>query len=462
MSIFQNSDLYDTFKTSMVKYHHLYSKLQSYVIKLERMPHLKKLTKMCISIYEKYKNQHYYINSNFFASLDKGVQKEFIDAIEASKFIPVHVKTHLLKLMPVHIRTKYFKINVGKLTVNCYVLEHSTQLKKLECHRIASFIMMVVSLLQEIKTSPSRETIAIYIAPTPYKKQFNKDYEEPLTPSNINSGFNVKHGNKNTIVVYRHEECFKVLLHELIHSLGMDINELYTTHNPNVVSLYKDFQKCIGSNYNTSQLLLGETYNDFFTLLIYTLFYSVEKVASVSKLTHENVMDIFMNRYSDECLYGLLKTYTILSYYVSFYDFVNDKKILIKPVSLGVVFKSCRKKPNHDTETETETDTDTDDFKYHLVKKKIGETTTSVIEYYIIKNIAMINSHLILKLREHHKSIMDINNSDSDLYNILQFFYYLSTSEKSQRKYNALLHLFDDIKNDENEITNSLCMSLYC
>lgn len=442
--LFQNSKLYKEFKSIIDVNKELHSEIKNSLNDIERTRQIKEMINKCILIYKSLLGTNY--NKPILeTSLNITLQKEIKEAMETSHFMPLSIKQEIHSLFDNGLRKKYFNIKCKNVSVECVILEHDTFLDKINSNKLAKFIEITVSLLMEYKIKKTSEKIVLFIAPTKYKKKFNKDYETPLTSTNANSGFTIRTKEKKTIVIYRSEELFKVTLHELIHSLELDMSELFSNHDERARKYHYKLIECVGKDYNNSQLLLGETYNDFYTILIYTVFYNIDTLNSQSStLTFEKVFEKFIERYSEECMYGLLKTHSIISYYSSFYDFVNNKKIRIKPISLGTLF-SCGK---------------SNDFISELVKKKIGETTTSVIEYYIIKNVLMMNASHLLNLREHNTSLMDIENSSLQLSEILKTIYYFTASHKQQQNYDKLLNSLIIPKNETN-VYETLCMSMF-
>lgn len=66
--------------------------------------------------------------------------------------------------------------------------------------------------------------LKLYVYLTDKKKTFPADANATLTPYNVNTGFTIFDPTVayNTIVVYREEEVFKVLIHELTHYFQID------------------------------------------------------------------------------------------------------------------------------------------------------------------------------------------------------------------------------------------------
>lgn len=78
------------------------------------------------------------------------------------------------------------------------------------------YAMAAVSTIAKLSDVTAVKELTINILLTPFKKTVKGG--EPLTPENVNSGYCVTANNQKEIVVFRREEWFKVLLHELLHA----------------------------------------------------------------------------------------------------------------------------------------------------------------------------------------------------------------------------------------------------
>lgn len=100
------------------------------------------------------------------------------------------------------------------------------------------------------------------------KKRLPMNAEQALTPFHVNGGATYTlRDNSKVIIVYRHEELFKVLLHELFHYYNYD-TFLYSNKDPIVAEHELKLAKAL--NINTPHLSLHEAYNDFLTCVYAT------------------------------------------------------------------------------------------------------------------------------------------------------------------------------------------------
>lgn len=116
------------------------------------------------------------------------------------------------------------------------------------------------------KIKPAKQPIHTYLYLTPFQKRFPK--APPLMPFHINSGFTT--GDHTEIHIYREEEVFKVLLHELIHAFDIDDQEINRHQHR--------FQTALGLRH---PLILNEAFTDTMACM-----YNVVIHRSIAKLIH--------------------------------------------------------------------------------------------------------------------------------------------------------------------------------
>lgn len=80
-----------------------------------------------------------------------------------------------------------------------------------------------------IKNFPNEKNLHIRYLPTPFKKTWNSI--DKLDTINVNSGLTIYTEKTIVVIVFREEESFKVLIHELIHAL-----ELHCVHNGTIIN----------------------------------------------------------------------------------------------------------------------------------------------------------------------------------------------------------------------------------
>jgi hypothetical protein len=141
----------------------------------------------------------------------------------------------------------YYTIQIDSLTfLSIAIRETSYLLNALKNNTTIPVPINTHEYIRIIKTMRnkfnSNKSIYIHIIPSPFKKTWNNLSE--LGIENVNSGYTEYSSNyNNTIFIYRKEESFKVLIHELIHALELDC------HNTNSVT--NDYTEAIVETYAT-------------------------------------------------------------------------------------------------------------------------------------------------------------------------------------------------------------------
>lgn len=118
---------------------------------------------------------------------------------------------------------------------------------------------------------PKRTHMSVILTGFANKKKLPNRKSEMLTPYHVNGGCTWSvHGEHQTIIVYRKEELFKVLLHEILHFYGND--EALSKHN----AMVANYEKILAQRFalKTTGVELHECYNDFVTCL-FALGYSI-------------------------------------------------------------------------------------------------------------------------------------------------------------------------------------------
>ena len=99
------------------------------------------------------------------------------------------------------------------------------------------------------------KTLKIYLYLTNKKKTLPLNNIVPLNKNNVNSAVTYSCSMNGEILIFRKEEWFKCLIHELFHSLCLDFIGLYSDID---VKSYLRNVFCIKSEY-----LLSESYNEW-------------------------------------------------------------------------------------------------------------------------------------------------------------------------------------------------------
>lgn len=207
-------------------------------------------------------NLHELLYNNPFVSLDIQHHAESID-MQNSIYITNHFT--LIIYYPVDNHKKLFNINK---------------------------IFHIINFMNELgKLNNSIEKPNICIFAGLQRKQFTNDTEHILCPNNINSGSSLRGISIN---IWRIEEIYKVLIHELIHFHRLDF------HSDNAI----DLGRYLINTYNIKGIdCPNESYTETLAIIIHSLF--------ISFYNHINIKDVL--KY--EIIFTLLQISKILRYY---------------------------------------------------------------------------------------------------------------------------------------------------
>ena len=126
--------------------------------------------------------------------------------------------------------------------------------------KYATIVFMIISFLNSFASKKCSKNLDISIFLTPFKKLLPPNSQDIIGINNVNTGFSNAGCNVSSkIVIYRDEEWFKVLIHELFHNLDLD----FSTMNISKVQ-HKLFYKFeIKSEYN-----IYETYCEIWARIL--------------------------------------------------------------------------------------------------------------------------------------------------------------------------------------------------
>jgi hypothetical protein len=133
------------------------------------------------------------------------------------------------------------------------ILYYYSSKKRLVQSFILQFFKIINSLRILFKTNNKDNIQVIKYFDTNNKKTFPKTENGILSPNEINSGLTIlSHDHNGEIILYRKEEVFKVLIHELIHSNAIDHKLIFSSN-------VKDFSSHFCVNYI---VLFNEAYTE--------------------------------------------------------------------------------------------------------------------------------------------------------------------------------------------------------
>jgi len=199
--------------------------------------------------------------------------------------------------------------------------------------------------------------IKLYYFDTLIQKQFNKNTDY-LCSENINSGLS----GSDYIIIWRREELYKVLIHELIHYLNLDIKQ-----NDKLDTIIK---------YNIGKfnypILINESITEIQAQFIHTIYILI---SDNTKL--EDVINLF-------------KKFYLLEHIFSWYQFSKIMKFF-----------------------------SIDSFDEQLIKENFNQTSNAY-SYYILKTIFAIHFFDILSNLKYIKKLIN-NNEKCQIINTIKY-----------------------------------------
>tara|TARA_Y100000389_G_scaffold86932_1_gene83582 strand:+ start:16710 stop:17525 length:816 start_codon:yes stop_codon:yes gene_type:complete len=184
---------------------------------------------------------------------------------------------------------------------------------------VVCYVLSAIVLVLRHSADTNIALLSVKIYLTPNKKTGKRGTQ--LGATNINSGYCEITGERREIVIYREEEWFKVLLHELLHA---------TSCGPPAVE-EAAFTRFIRRQFNITGVSLEEGYVEFWARII-NMCYAEQRVGNVAEsISSEVEYSKEMSRkllawYPDYCNNGvwLVRNNNVFSYYVLASAFLRD------------------------------------------------------------------------------------------------------------------------------------------
>ncbi len=243
-----------------------------------------------------------------------GYDKTLCDMIYGNDFVGIDIQHDV----EIHDIIKYeYKAADYDLTIYNY--------KNDNYHEIAlNKIVHIIKLMKCITGNPTPPTIRILLSKQ--KKCLNNLYGKVLMPIHVNSGSSL---TGEFVQIWRREELYKVLIHELIHFYDIDFKE-------QVNNKALDLKKYLKTEYNINgHDCANESYTEFLALLINCCFSSVYLNINVTTLfNYEIKFTLFqickilkflnINSFKD----GVAQSTSALSYYyIKGLFLINNDKV---------------------------------------------------------------------------------------------------------------------------------------
>ena len=317
-------------------------------------------------------------NLAYSNNLPGNLFNKYLDLDMLNEFVDIEIIDFLLK--DLNYKTTY-KIRYNNLVINMDIISKA----KIVPFSIINKLINIIIILGQYKSKTKSITITVDIYLTDFKKRLNNRYNS-LGCREINSGY-TRPGHK--LCIFRKEELYKVLIHELIHYLKLDLVRPVS---------FPDYHKYFNIPQNT-EIRLNEAYTEIFALILNSMIHSKGKGELLSVLNRE-------------LKFSLYQCAKILDYY------------------------------NFDTALEF--------FKRNDGNTKFNQKT-SVFSYFIVKTLILFNLDIFLKNYEKidHQNFKDfiiglVSIKFIDTLN--KFMKLIKKQDKNSDMYNSLTMVyFNDV-----------------
>ena len=220
-----------------------------------------------------------------------------------NKFVPEVITNIIFNKITIQYK---FTIKINNRKINIYISDKN-KIKKEKIDNILQFILTIINVFDEL-SSKELYNLDIFLYLTNVKKLFPKNKYDILTKTNVNSGYTSYFTNNHReIVIYREEELFKVLIHELIHYYDFDIK---TTINFMENKLF--IKNCLK--------MYGETYTDIWARILNIMFIAVKKTNN-----YNDYLKFFEISLYIEILFSYFQGFKTLNHFNITYEMLRSK-----------------------------------------------------------------------------------------------------------------------------------------
>ncbi len=320
----------------------------------------KKTDSILTSLYEKLRIANKYVeNLNLSNQIKTYIKKGKLPNSDllSSNFVSDKCKKHTLKK-----DVNYLKINSliydKKITIYFTLFENNISINHYKKH--IKNILILLYLLLSYSADHKSGSIVLYLYLTPEKKILPNTSISILNQENVNTAVTTACNKHGSVLVYRKEEWFKVLIHELHHLLCLDFSGLeYKSLKKSLLEIFK-----IKSDYN-----VAESYSEFWATIINCLFCSFNTLDdNCDKSTFLLHCEFFIEF---ERIFSLFQTIKVLDF-------------------MGMNYKELISNNTEDIQ-----------LRYTLYREK-----TNVFCYYILKNILLFNYDEFLSFCHNNNTLL--------------------------------------------------------
>lgn len=304
------------------------------------------------------------IIKQLFITLNEASQNNFTLMQQHHSYSEVSYANQLFSSIPnviqkdiVYNYRNYYKITykIG----NKHVVYHLHSKHGIQQDYIETMILkmnMWLYIAFKFANNDCSDVLDVYIFLTDYKKFF-PNMNNNVGSINANTAFTKSCASHNEIYIYRHEEWFKVFIHETFHSLGLDFSHM------NVSKCGSRINRMFSTN--IENLRLYESYCETWSNIIHTSF--IAYFNTKSKTNYDLMLKNFHKLYSNEVLFSINQMVLLLGKQnINYENMIFNKG--------GVNYKE-----------------DTNAFAYYVIKTILLFHINDFISWNIKNNINIIN-----------------------------------------------------------------------
>ena len=282
------------------------------------------LYKMFLDIQETFNMINDIESKNITRTLDPIIDREIIMRDIQNQYVATSIQELIInslkndKLSKGRIIQYSLKMDVSTPE---YVVYFTTFDRKLDLDYLDMCAVNIFTLVHFLSKSRSHdcmiERLELHLFLTPFKKLLPKKKGTTIGPENVNSGMTRPCQKTTRIMIFRQEEFMKLVIHETVHALGIDMPQRF----------YKFYQERldrifgIDSTYN-----LNETYTEFWAVTINILFQIIQSIGPVNRHTNDPtyIKGLIQDCYSLETTFSRIQTIKVLDWMgLSLHDLVN-------------------------------------------------------------------------------------------------------------------------------------------
>ena len=297
------------------------------------------------------------------------LQEDLFDSKYVFKDIKKYMETYYT-----HKMIYSFKVEHRKIEVIFYLQDYDEK-KVTLCGERMEKIITLLFFLSRYSNNKCSKNLKIHCCLTNLRKQLPSNMLDVLDVEHINTAVTTSCTTSGSLIIYRQEEWFKVLIHELFHVMGLDFS---ATHSDMYTSKLRE-ELNVDSEY-----LVYETYCEFWATIINTLFYTYFVLYSLSDLDEIGFEDFYtINKVNlnIETTFSLIQVNKILSHmHLEYQQLWSDK------------------------------------IQHKSLRKMLYKENTNVLAYYIFKTALLVNKEQIFDwIYKHNINLLNFKETPDNI-----------------------------------------------